>query len=207
MPVVVANFPADPECGGVSLLRRPLHRGRAPPYLYVRITRASPLHLLHVHTQAAEGSLIHRLPLLNNTPAPRADDPIAPVIRAVEISLDARAVFSAVNASRRLRWRRMERHASGEDHGEYRCEHFHRGAQLSGNQAFFDRKTGQGHPLEPRSGSKFGARLYHTKPSVAPPLGRALAIVIGISGLFLTGLIAGIAVHAMRAALTDHDTG
>jgi hypothetical protein len=38
-------------------------------------------------------------------------------------------------------------------------------------------------------------------------LGRALAIVIGISGLFLTGLIAGIAVHAMRAALTDRDTG
>jgi hypothetical protein len=38
-------------------------------------------------------------------------------------------------------------------------------------------------------------------------LGRALAIVTGISGLFLTGLIAGIAVHAMRAALTDRDTG
>jgi hypothetical protein len=38
-------------------------------------------------------------------------------------------------------------------------------------------------------------------------LGRALAIGVGISGLFLTGLIAGIAVHAMRAALTDRDTG
>jgi len=34
-------------------------------------------------------------------------------------------------------------------------------------------------------------------------LGRALAIGIGISGLFLTGLIAGIAVYAMRVALTD----
>src|SRR5262245_29760153 len=38
-------------------------------------------------------------------------------------------------------------------------------------------------------------------------LGRALAIGVGISGLFLTGLIAGIAVHAMRAALIDRDTG
>lgn len=38
-------------------------------------------------------------------------------------------------------------------------------------------------------------------------LARALAIGIGICGLFLTGLIAGIAVHAMRAALTDRDTG
>jgi hypothetical protein len=38
-------------------------------------------------------------------------------------------------------------------------------------------------------------------------LGRAFAIVIGISGLFLTGLIAGIAVHAMRAALADRDPG
>ena len=38
-------------------------------------------------------------------------------------------------------------------------------------------------------------------------LGRALAIVICISGLFLTGLIAGIAVHAMRAAPTDRDNG
>ena len=34
-------------------------------------------------------------------------------------------------------------------------------------------------------------------------LARALAIGIGISGLFLTGLIAGIAVYAMRAALVD----
>jgi hypothetical protein len=38
-------------------------------------------------------------------------------------------------------------------------------------------------------------------------LARALAIGIGISGLFLTGLIAAIAVQAMRAALTDSDTG
>jgi ion channel len=38
-------------------------------------------------------------------------------------------------------------------------------------------------------------------------LGRALAIGIGFCGLFLTGLIAGIAVYAMRAALTDRDTG
>src|SRR5262245_16953684 len=34
---------------------------------------------------------------------------------------------------------------------------------------------------------------------------RALAIGIGISGLFLTGVIAAIAVHAMRIALTDPD--
>ena len=38
-------------------------------------------------------------------------------------------------------------------------------------------------------------------------LARALAIGIGVSGLFLTGLIAGIAVYAMRAALTDRDAG
>jgi voltage-gated potassium channel len=38
-------------------------------------------------------------------------------------------------------------------------------------------------------------------------LARVLAIGIGVSGLFLTGLIAGIAVYAMRAALTDRDTG
>lgn len=37
-------------------------------------------------------------------------------------------------------------------------------------------------------------------------LGRALAIGVGISGLFLTGLIAGIAVYAMRAALIGRDT-
>src|SRR5512133_2896583 len=37
-------------------------------------------------------------------------------------------------------------------------------------------------------------------------LARALAIGIGISALFLTGLIAGIAVYAMRAALTGHRT-
>ena len=34
-------------------------------------------------------------------------------------------------------------------------------------------------------------------------LTRALAIGIGFSGLFVTGLIAAIAVHAMRSALTD----
>ena len=38
-------------------------------------------------------------------------------------------------------------------------------------------------------------------------LARALAIGIGVTGLFLTGLIAAIAVHAMRAALTDADNG
>ena len=38
-------------------------------------------------------------------------------------------------------------------------------------------------------------------------LARVLAIGIGVSGLFLTGVIAGIAVYAMRTALTDRDTG
>ena len=38
-------------------------------------------------------------------------------------------------------------------------------------------------------------------------LARVLAIGIGVSGLILTGLIAGIAVYAMRTALTDRDTG
>jgi len=37
-------------------------------------------------------------------------------------------------------------------------------------------------------------------------LARVLAIGIGVSGLFLTGVIAAIAVHAMRAALADSDT-
>src|SRR5262249_62065734 len=37
-------------------------------------------------------------------------------------------------------------------------------------------------------------------------LARALAIGIGVSGLFLTGVIAAIAVHALRTALTDVDT-
>src|SRR5215471_11329042 len=37
-------------------------------------------------------------------------------------------------------------------------------------------------------------------------LSRALAIVIGVTALLLTGVIAAIAVHAMRAALTDADT-
>jgi hypothetical protein len=36
-------------------------------------------------------------------------------------------------------------------------------------------------------------------------VGRALTIGIGLSGLFLTGLIAGIAVYAMRIAINDHD--
>jgi hypothetical protein len=38
-------------------------------------------------------------------------------------------------------------------------------------------------------------------------LTRALAIGIGFSGLFVTGLIAAIAVHAMRSALTDGASG
>jgi hypothetical protein len=38
-------------------------------------------------------------------------------------------------------------------------------------------------------------------------LGRALAVGIGISGLFLTGLIAGIAVYALRTALAEHEKG
>jgi len=38
-------------------------------------------------------------------------------------------------------------------------------------------------------------------------LARALAIGIGVSGLILTGIIAGIAVHAMSKALADADTG
>src|SRR6266436_4729645 len=37
-------------------------------------------------------------------------------------------------------------------------------------------------------------------------LARALAIGIGVSGLLLTGLPAGIAVYAMRTALSDRDT-
>jgi voltage-gated potassium channel len=37
-------------------------------------------------------------------------------------------------------------------------------------------------------------------------LARALAIGVGVSGLFLTGVIAAIAVHAMRTALTDSDS-
>ena len=37
-------------------------------------------------------------------------------------------------------------------------------------------------------------------------LARVLAIGIGVSGLFLTGLIAGIAVYALRTALSDRDT-
>jgi hypothetical protein len=38
-------------------------------------------------------------------------------------------------------------------------------------------------------------------------LARVLAIGIGVSGLFLTGLIAGIAVSALRTAITDRDAG
>jgi len=38
-------------------------------------------------------------------------------------------------------------------------------------------------------------------------LTRALAIGIGFSGLFVTGLIAAIAVHALRSALTDGGNG
>jgi hypothetical protein len=36
-------------------------------------------------------------------------------------------------------------------------------------------------------------------------LARTLAIGIGVSGLFLTGVIAAVAVHAMRSALSDSD--
>jgi len=35
---------------------------------------------------------------------------------------------------------------------------------------------------------------------------RAHAVAIGVSGLFLTGVIAGIAVYAMRKALDDRET-
>ena len=38
-------------------------------------------------------------------------------------------------------------------------------------------------------------------------VGRALAIGIAVLGLLLTGVIAAIAVHAMRSALTDRDDG
>ena len=38
-------------------------------------------------------------------------------------------------------------------------------------------------------------------------LARALTIGVGFSGLFLTGLIAGIAVYALRTALIDGDCG
>jgi len=38
-------------------------------------------------------------------------------------------------------------------------------------------------------------------------LGRALAVGIGICGLFLTGLIAGIAVYALRTALAEREKG
>ena len=38
-------------------------------------------------------------------------------------------------------------------------------------------------------------------------LARALAIGLGVSGVFLAGVIAAVAVHAMRTALTDADNG
>jgi hypothetical protein len=38
-------------------------------------------------------------------------------------------------------------------------------------------------------------------------LTRAVAIVIGFFGLFVTGVIAAIAVHAMRTALADREDG
>jgi hypothetical protein len=37
--------------------------------------------------------------------------------------------------------------------------------------------------------------------------GRALAVGIGMLGLFLTGLIAGIAIYALRTALIDRNNG
>ena len=43
---------------------------------------------------------------------------------------------------------------------------------------------------------------------IVPRLGfaRALAVAIGVSGLFLTGVIAGIAVYAMRKAIDERET-
>jgi hypothetical protein len=38
-------------------------------------------------------------------------------------------------------------------------------------------------------------------------LARALAVGIGVAGLFLTGVIAGIAVYAVRAAIDNRDSG
>jgi voltage-gated potassium channel len=38
-------------------------------------------------------------------------------------------------------------------------------------------------------------------------LARALAIGVGVLGVFLTGLIAGIAVYALRSALIEGDRG
>jgi Ion channel len=38
-------------------------------------------------------------------------------------------------------------------------------------------------------------------------LARGLAVGIGVSGVFLTGVIAGIAVYAMGAAIDDRDSG
>jgi Ion channel len=38
-------------------------------------------------------------------------------------------------------------------------------------------------------------------------LARGLAVLIGISGLFLTGVVAGIAVYAMHAAIGGRDSG
>jgi voltage-gated potassium channel len=65
-------------------------------------------------------------------------------------------------------------------------------------------------------GWSFGEALYFTFVTgltigygdIVPrqALARALAIGIGICGLFLAGLIAGIAVYAMRAALIGPDT-
>ena len=65
-------------------------------------------------------------------------------------------------------------------------------------------------------GWSFGDALYFTfitgltigYGDIVPrqALARALAIGIGVSGLFLTGLIAGIAVYAMRAAIDDCET-
>src|SRR5262245_48380172 len=38
-------------------------------------------------------------------------------------------------------------------------------------------------------------------------LARTFAVGIGVSGIFLTGIIGGITVYAMHTALTDRDTG
>jgi len=64
-------------------------------------------------------------------------------------------------------------------------------------------------------GWSFGDALYFTFVTgltigygdIVPrqALTRALAVVIGFAGILLTGLVAGIAVYAMRIALNDRD--
>ena len=54
--------------------------------------------------------------------------------------------------------------------------------------------------------SSTGLTIGHGDIVLRQALAR-VAIGIDVSGLFLTGLIAGIAVYAMRTALPDRDTG